>query len=147
MIIDRIKNAHLYYGIGPHIDTALQFLQEEKLDGITHLSLDAGNVTIHCMEYTTRPCAQCRKENHRLFADIHVCLEGVEVLGYSNQKDVAPISEYDSEIDKQFFDGRMNYFRLLPGMFALTLTEDVHSAMMMEDAPAPAKKLVIKCKL
>ena len=41
----------------------------------------------------------------------------------------------------------MNYIRMLPGMFALTLTEDVHSAMMMEERPAPAKKLIIKCRL
>lgn len=147
MIVDRIENAHLYYGINSHIDTALKFLHEGAFAGVTRLSLDDGNVKIGRVEYTTRPGEQCKKENHREFADIHVCLKGVEVVGYSNLKDVVPITEYDPAIDKQFFDGRMNYIRLLPGMFALTLTEDVHCAMMMEDAPAPAEKFIIKCKL
>lgn len=102
---------------------------------------------ISCVEYITRPCAHCKKENHREYADIHVCLEGMEVLGYSSREDVTPITEYNPEIDKQFFDGQMNYIRLLPGMFALTLPQDVHSAMMMEEAPIPSKKLIIKCRL
>ena len=60
---------------------------------------------------------------------------------------MTPITQYNPETDKQFYDGPMNYIRMLPGMFALTLTEDVHSAMMMEEHPAPAKKLIIKCRL
>lgn len=80
----------------------------------------------------TRSCEQCKKENHRKFADIHVCLEGVDVLGYNNLREMTPITQYNPETDKQFYDGPMNYIRMLPGMFALTLTEDVHSAMMME---------------
>lgn len=147
MIVDRIENAHLYYGVGPHIDAALRFLQDGKLDSITQLSLDDSNVKIGCITYTTRSCDQCKKENHRKFADIHVCLEGVEVLGYNNLLEMTPITQYDPEKDKQLYDGQMNYIRMLPGMFALTLTEDVHSAMMMEDHPAPAKKLIIKCRL
>ena len=39
MIVDRIENAHLYYGIAPHIDAALRFLQEGKLDNIAQLSI------------------------------------------------------------------------------------------------------------
>lgn len=147
MIIDKVENAHLYYGIGPPIDAALRFLQEGQFDGISRMSLDDGNVKISCMEYTTRPCDQCKKETHYVFADIHVCLEGVEIIGYNHVKNLTPITEYDPEKDKIFFDGQMNYIRLLPGMFALTMPEDVHSAMMMEDSPAPAQKLIIKCKL
>ena len=132
MIVDRIENAHLYYGIAPHIDAALRFLQEGNLDNIAQLSIDNGNVKISCTEYTTRSCEQCKKENHRKFADIHVCLEGVDVLGYNSLREMTPITQYNPETDKQFYDGPMNYIRMLPGMFALTLTEDVHSAMMME---------------
>ena len=67
MIVDRIENAHLYYGIAPHIDAALRFLQEGKLDNIAQLSIDNGNVKISCTEYTTRSCEQCKKENHRKY--------------------------------------------------------------------------------
>lgn len=147
MIIDQIKNAHLYRGLGPHIDAALSFLQEGDLGGTQKLSLDNGNVTVTRTDYTSRPCDQCKKETHYVYADIHVCLEGVEVFGYNNVKYMRANTAYDEEADKIFFDGPMNYIRLLPGMFALTLPEDVHSAMMMDSVPAPASKLIIKCKL
>lgn len=147
MIIDRIENAHLYYGMGAHIDAALRFLQEGKTEGIDQLSLDNGNVIIRRLAYDTRPMEQCNKENHRLFADIHVGLDGVELFGYCNRKNAVPINEYDPETDKQLYDAKMSYIRLLPSMFALTLPEDVHSALLMEDKPSPGKKLIIKCRL
>lgn len=147
MIIDRVENAHLYYGLGKHIDTALDYLEKTDLSGVTRVTLDDGAVRIGCVEYVTRPLEKCNCENHLVDADIHVCLEGVEVIGYCTLKNAAAISEYDPSIDKQFFHGPMNYIRLTPGMFALMLTDDVHAAMAADGNPAPAKKLIIKCKL
>lgn len=147
MIIDRIENAHLYYGLGKHIDTALTFLKNTDLSTVGRTELNDGAVRIGCVPYITRPLEKCNRENHRVDADIHVCLEGVEVIGYCSLQDATVISEYDPAIDKQFFTGSMNYVRLLPGMFALMLSDDVHCAMAADGDPAPAKKLIIKCRL
>lgn len=147
MILDRIENATKYCGIGQHIDTALLFLQNADLSAVSREILNDGAVKIGCVRYTTRPLEKCNRENHRVDADIHVCLEGVEVIGYCPLPDATPISEYDPAIDKQFYNGPMNYIRLLPGMFALMLPQDVHCAMAADGEPAPAKKLMIKCKL
>lgn len=147
MIIDRVENAHLYYGLGKHIDTALTFLKNSDLSTVTRETLDDGAIKIGCVEYVTRPLEKCNRENHLVDADIHVCLAGVEVVGYCNLREATAISDYDASIDKQFFTGPMNYIRLLPGMFALMLTDDVHCAMAADGDPAPAKKLIIKCNL
>lgn len=147
MIIDRIENAHLYRGIGPHIDAALDYMKNADLSSVISESLDDSAVRVASMNYITKPIDQCVKENHRVDADIHICLEGVEVFGYSNLSNAVPINEYNCEKDKQFFNAEMNYIKLLPGMFALTLTDDVHSAMTADGEPAPAKKILIKCRL
>lgn len=147
MIVDRIENALLYHGLGKHIDTALVFLKNTDLSTVEQEVLDEGAVKINAVTYVTRPLEKCNRENHRIDADIHVCLEGVEVIGYCTLKDASAISEYDPAIDKQFYDGPMNCIRLLPGMFALMLPDDVHYAMAADGDLMPAKKLIIKCKL
>lgn len=147
MIVDRIENALNYYGLGKHIDTALVFLKNTDLSTIEKVTLDEGAVRVSAVSYITRPLEKCNRENHRVDADIHVCLEGVEVIGYCTLQDATAITEYDPVIDKQFYDGPMNYIRLLPGMFALMLPDDVHCAMAAEGDFLPAKKLIVKCKL
>lgn len=147
MIIDRIENAHLYCGLGTHIDFALKWIQSADLNAIARVTLDDGAVTVSCVDYISKPLASCNRENHRLNADIHVCLQGVEVFGYSSLQDASPVTEYDPQTDKQFFDTPMNYIKLLPGMFALVLPDDVHSAMTADGEPAPARKAIIKCRL
>ena len=147
MIIDKVENARLYRGIGQSIDCALQYIQDADLSSITKVILDGGNVSIQCMDYLSKPVEACNKENHRLNADIHICLKGVEIFGYCNLHDATPVSEYDPKTDKQFFDAPMNYFKLLPGMFALVFPDDVHSAMTADGVSAAARKLLVKCKL
>ena len=147
MIVDRVENACLYCGIDPSIDAALHFIQSADWGQAYPLSLSDGNVTVNCVSYTTRPESQSKKESHLLFADIHVCLEGVEVLGYSPVDTLTAVTEYDAATDKTFYEGQMNSIRLLPGMFAVTMPQDAHSGMSADGEPAPAKKLVIKCRL
>jgi YhcH/YjgK/YiaL family protein len=147
MIIDRVENAHLYLGIGTHIDIALKFIETADLSSVTNVILDDGNVRINSIEYVSRPVNECNKENHIVDADIHVCVDGIEVFGYASLKDAIPVTDYNADNDKRFYDAKMNYVRLLPGMFALVFPEDVHSAMMADSNPAPAKKIVIKCKI
>ncbi len=147
MIVDRVENACLYCGIDPGIDAALHFIQKADWSGSFPIHLADGNVTVSCVSYTTRPLSESRKEAHIRFADIHVCLEGVEVLEYSPVDTLKPITEYDAASDKTFYEGRMNSIRLLPGMFAITLPQDAHSGMSGDGDPSQAKKLIIKCRL
>ena len=147
MIIDRVENAHLYHGMGTHIDAALRFMEETDLSVVDRVTLDDGAVRISSVSYMSKPVEQCNKENHRLDADIHVCVEGVEVFGYCNLRYAVPVTEYDPEKDKQFYDAKMGYIRLLPGMFALVMPDDVHSAMTADGEPAPAKKVLFKCRI
>lgn len=147
MIVDRVENAHLYLGLGGSLAEAMAFLKERDLGTVTRETLPGGNVRVAMVEYTTRPLEKCNRENHRLEADIHVCLEGTEVVGYCHLSDAEPINEYDPVVDKQFYNAPLDYIRLRPGMFALMLPEDVHCAMAAAGQCAPAKKLLLKCRL
>lgn len=147
MIVDRIENAHLYYGLGGSLAEAMRFLKERDLSAVTRETLADGAVRAGMVAYTTRPLENCKRENHRREADIHVCLEGIEVIGYCHLADAQPVTGYDETIDKQFYSAPLDFIRLRPGMFALMLPEDVHCAMAADGECAPAKKLLLKCRL
>ncbi|MBR0138266.1 MAG: YhcH/YjgK/YiaL family protein [Erysipelotrichaceae bacterium] len=146
MIVDRVENAYRYAGLGPHIDAALRFLQEADLATVEKVDLDEGNVRGGAFVYTTKTKENCVIETHKVDADIHVCLEGVEVIGYASTKDAQLNGEYNAEKDKQFWTAQLNYIRLTPGMFAVMLQDDVHSVMIAEGEPKQAKKMMIKAK-
>ena len=84
MIIDHVKNAQRYVGLGPHIDAALEYLAAADLNAAEMIELDDGNVRGRAFTFMTRDPHECNVETHRVYADIHVCLEGCEVIGYAD---------------------------------------------------------------
>ncbi len=147
MIIDRVENAARYKGLGPHIDAALEFLAAQDLDSVEKIELNGGNVRGGAFVFTTKEKENCVVETHKVFADIHVCLEGTEVIGYCSVKDAQLDGPYNEEKDKQFYTADLNYIRMTPGMFAVMLEEDVHSVMIADGKPSQAKKIMLKAKL
>ena len=147
MIIDCIQNAHLYLGLGYHLDNAMKFIQNTDLNSVKSVVLNDGTISVGRIDYITKPLEQCKKEIHKVNADIHICLSGTEVFGYCCIKNAIPITEYDPKTDKQFFNAQMNYTRLFPGMFAIAFPDDVHSAMMADTEATAASKILIKCRL
>ncbi len=145
MIIDHVKNAYRYAGLGPHIDTALHWLSTTDLDAAERVELDGGNVRGGAFPFTGKKPEDCNIETHKVFADVHVCLQGREVIGYANVKQAELNGEYDAEKDKQFWKAELNYITLYPGMFALMLENDVHAVMMGDGTPA--RKIMLKAKL
>ncbi len=145
MIIDHVKNAYRYAGLGPHIDAALHWLSTTDLDAAERVELDEGNVRGGAFPFIGKKPEDCNIETHKVFADIHVCLQGREVIGYTNVKQAELNGEYDAEKDKQFWKAELNYITLYPGMFALMLEDDVHAVMMGDGIQA--KKIMLKAKL
>ncbi len=147
MIVDHVKNAYRYAGLGPHIGAAMNYLSTADLSTVERIELDEGNVRGGAFPYTTKKPSECNVETHKVFADIHVCLEGKEVIGYADVHQAELNGEYDAEKDKQFWKAELNHITLYPGMFALMLEDDVHAVMMADGEPAPAKKIMLKAKL
>ena len=62
MIIDKIKNAALYYGISKHMETALKYLQSRDFSQVEagRYEIDGTDVFMLVQEYETRPLAKGR---------------------------------------------------------------------------------------
>lgn len=146
MIIDNVKNAGRYVGLGPHIDQALKFLAEADLSSVERIDIDEGNVRGGAFVFEPKQKENCVVETHKVDCDIHVCLEGAEVIGYCNAANAQLNGEYDPVKDKQFHTAELQYFRLTPGMFALMLQDDVHSVMISDGETRQAKKIMLKAK-
>src|SRR4051794_40876668 len=106
MVIDSLRNAHLYYGLGPRIELALRSLQGDLPNRPAgRYELQGTEVYADVQSFVTRPESECKWEAHRKYIDVQYVSEGVERVA------VAPISEltekeaYIPARDVVFFTG------------------------------------------
>ena len=84
MIIDSIKNASKYFGLGAGFEAALTFLAnyDGKADEKADIPVCEG-VMVKCRPYMTKAVEDCSFEAHVKYADIHFVVSGCECIGYA----------------------------------------------------------------
>lgn len=82
MIFDSVKNACLYLGLNPRLDTALRFLADGKFaeQAAGRYVLQENDITCSRFTAETHPWEEGFFESHRKFFDIHVPLSSKELL-------------------------------------------------------------------
>ena len=86
MVIDKMKNAPLYYGLGQRFQQALEWLAKVDPDTLTpgqRVDIDGDNVYATRFDVDTKLPADCKLECHRDYADIQYVVSGTEGMGYS----------------------------------------------------------------
>ena len=147
MIVDNIKNAHLYFGLGKGIEKALKFLinydgkADEKAD--IHVGDD---VMVKCRPYMTKPTSECEFEAHEKYADIHFVVSGCECIGYA-PVDTLTIKDKNLDADMVYLQGTGVNVPLNAGDFMITLPHDAHMPCVMQDKPTFCAKLIAKVRL
>lgn len=130
---------------------AASFVREHDLASLPcgRYELGGGDY-VNVMELETRPRRDCCYEAHRDYADIHVVLQGAEML------EVAPVgaldcaSPYDPAADSALYDGSYQgeRFSMAPGRWCLVMPEDAHMpGAAPADEPAFVKKAVFKVRV
>lgn len=111
----------------------------------------ADGVYAMVQEYTSKELGAGRFENHHLYADIQMVIEGREMM-YSTT-DAAVAGEgcgYDAEGDIEFFGGYASGASSVfmePGRVCMLYPGDFHMPGMAWGSPAPVRKLVVKVKV
>jgi YhcH/YjgK/YiaL family protein len=148
MILDKIINAPLYYGLSPAIEKSLKYLSTKDLaaepDG-KH-EIDTG-ITLGINQYSTKNSNQGVLEAHRKNIDVQFMIHGAERIGYAflyDGDDNEPSTDYDEKRDIQFFGKKCDSFILDEGMFAIFFPTDLHMPGLALDEPAPVRKVVVK---
>ena len=150
MIFDRIENINNYKNLGG-VFKGLKFLAETDFTKIPvgKYELDGKNIYYMVQSYETKP-DKTISEAHEKYIDIQYIVSGEEMMKVINVSKVSPNTEYNAEKDCVFFANPVNASAVLvqPGEYAIFFPEDIHMpGIAPNDAPAPARKIVVKVKV
>ncbi|CNB44005.1 YhcH/YjgK/YiaL family protein [Yersinia intermedia] len=96
---------------------------------------------------SSKPLYEQAPELHRYYIDIHILLEGSEVIGASpSAQGQRPTMDFDSERDYGLFEGitTETLLTLAPGDIALLFPGELHRPMGTLGDVAPIRKIVVK---
>lgn len=146
MIIDKIEDAYLYYGLGERIKTALKYLENLDLSKFKpgKYEVDGSVVFASCDEYVTNPIESGKWEAHRKYIDVQFVAEGTELIGYSNIESMKISEQYDRDKDILFLEGDGDFLTMNEGTFMILMPHDVHMPGRYDKEPGPVKKIVMK---
>lgn len=146
MIFDSILNKERYREI-PWLYEALCSLEQITAETLPHerLTLDGTRKFIVPKRYETEPEEQAAFEAHRLRADIHYMLRGIEGVQTADLRAVTELAPFSEEKDCGEYAGPVDgTYWLRPGYFALVLPGEVHRTGIMNGQPEPIVKAVYK---
>ena len=89
MIYDKISNIKHYLGAYPHLDTAIHFIMEHKLEDLPlgKTVIDGDNVFVNIMDAKTIPADEKQYEIHKNYMDIQIDIAGIEAIHIGDEQD------------------------------------------------------------
>ncbi len=149
MILDQLKNAHLYFALGKNFETGFQYLLNTNFENAEpgKYEIDGENVYAIIQEYNSKPLTAGKWEAHKKYADIQMIIDGKEKMGFSNSQKMIVTQEYHEEKDIMFLKGEGNFIQVEAGSFALFFPTDIHMPGIAVNLSTPIKKVVIKVKV
>lgn len=151
MIYDELKNIKTYKGINKNLDKAINFIVEKK-----YLNADFGkNIVDDDKIYFDYPETVSTRENidleleyHKKYIDIHIVLEGEEVIAYTPLEDCLETQSYNNEEDYALVKGKAQVELILNAKnFLLFFPEEPHLALLKIDTPKEIKKVIFKVEI
>ena len=146
MIIDNIKNAVLYYGIGERIQKVLDFLKQTDFANIKPGKYEiAGSDIFYIVQHnTTRKLSDCVWEAHKKYIDIQYVFDGEEIIGYSHIDSLSVKKPYDESDDVVLLDGKGDFCSVKSGFFMVLYPKNTHIPNISIGKQEDVKKVVIK---
>jgi len=148
MIIDKIKNAHLYKNIGERISKSFDYITQTDLKNLASgkYEIDGENIFALISEYKTKLESEGKLEAHRKYIDVQYVIIGEELMGYSPLGNQQILDPYKEQNDIVFYTGDKSFIKVSEGMFAIFFPEDVHMPGIASGRSSSVKKLVIKVR-
>ncbi len=152
MIIDRIENAPLYFGLGARFEQALREIMKCAGEPVPtepkRVELDGKNLHYNIQFIDGKAPDDDFYEAHVKYADIQYVLDGTEYMGWGSVRDLTLRKEYDAEGDIAWYRGKGTMMRYDKGYFAIFFPEDAHMPCRNNGVePCRSTKLVMKVRL
>lgn len=131
----------------PKFQTAFDFLRRKDLDQLPEgwVELEHG-VRASVQRYTTSPAVELDFETHEKYFDVQYMVDGIELVGVVNVRDLIGKIPYDSEDDIAFFHDPEHSGAVLlrTGDFVVLSPQDAHKPRCAAGAPMAVNKIVVK---
>jgi len=142
MIYDKFKDISRYGILKQIAEFNLKDYQKGKFDIKDETFFGIG------LEYNTKSESECLWEAHQKYLDIHVILEGEEVINISETSTMKQTMEFDYENDYQLFEGKkQHHIYLREGEFLALYPNECHQTAVRLKEASFVKKIVFKIKL
>ena len=148
MILDNLKNAALYYGVGPRMKKAFELMASTDWTNVEpgiH-ALEGRDIYVNVMERELKTKEAAKLEVHNDYIDIQMLITGkCESFGWSERCNLKqPQGEFNTTKDIQLFDDvPQTYYTLCPGQFTVLFPEDGHAPMVGEGV---VRKIIFKVR-
>lgn len=146
MILDKIENTALYRSLHPGIKKAFDFIQKNDFSSFLpgKYEVEGDKIFVLVNEYETKKASETFPEAHRKYIDIQLMVSGNELFGYAPFSGQKVQSEYNEKKDIAFFNSKVDFFELKPGMFAIFFNNELHQPGILIEKPKTVKKVVVK---
>lgn len=144
MILDKVENAPLYYGISPDVDLCLKYLVEKQypLVPTSRFSISP-SVSFNVTQYTPKALHERSWEAHDRSIDIQVVMAGRESISYANRDNLTYTHTQEGK-DHLCYEGEGSVLPLCEGYFCILFPDDVHRTKTILDSTEPVTKGVFK---
>lgn len=147
MIVDKLDNAALYFGLGERIALALAYLQKTDCTQLAlgKHPLQGEQVFALVQDNTTKLREQGVWEAHRKYIDVQFVAAGVEEMGYANIDTLSVKKPYDEQTDFALFEGPGSFVTVPAGSFTIFFPQDGHiPGLAVAGKPSAVRKVVVK---
>lgn len=143
MIKDKLENIDIY-----SINEAFETFKERIKNSSNYSDFDKPFKAIP-LDYETRNFDLSKFENHKKYIDVHLILNGSEVIGLADRNQVKPNMEYDEINDYQLFDGSVQEeVTLHKGEFLILFEHEFHvTGGFVDQIGEKVNKMVFKVPL
>lgn len=149
MILDELKNAVNNPLYPDAIRRTLAAIANMDLANLPagEQEIEGREIYLNHIIASSKPLYEQAPELHRYYIDIHILLEGSEVIGASpSTQGQRPTMDFDTERDYGLFEGitTETLLTLAPGDIAILFPGELHRPMGTLTEVTPLRKIVVK---
>lgn len=128
MISDTLERLGQYYGIHPHLDTAIRAIKGMDFTKMADGRHDIQGDEVFLNIMPTNLGSGSTWEAHHNYIDLQLVLENTETIAWAPVEQIKDFSGYDAQKDIMLSHDvqKGSPLVLMPGMFALFFPEDAH---------------------
>ena len=134
MILDHIKNAHLYYCLNPYFKTAFKYLSAIKQSDFEKKKeeIDGNNFFLLYFDTEGKGKDGVKLECHQKYLDIHFVFKGSDLIGYKETSFCTDVDTDDLEKNdyKLFKDKPVSEVLVNEDYFAIVFPGDAHAPLI-----------------